>query len=284
MAVFGAGALGGPAFADTVRVGPGDTLTAIAALHHTTVAALAAANGIADPNRLMIGTVLQVPGAPSVPSAATVPSSAGVTTTVVVRAGDTLTSIASRNHITVAALVKANNIANPNFVLIGTRLQVPNGLAPLPSGSAPADAVTAKLLAHPERLALRTDFVRAAAASGLAPNLLEAMCWWESGWQNSATSSTGAMGVCQLEPSTVGYARTKLLHNTALDPRVGPDNIAMAAAYLHDLVGRSGGDVSTALAGYYQGLPSVQRGGLLTSTQAYVKGILGYAAIFPSTG
>ena len=279
----------GPAAADTVRVAPGDTLTSVAARYHTTVAALAQANGIADPNRIVIGRVLQVPTAPgagvgATPTSASIPVGAGTAITVVVRSGDTLTSVAARYHTTVAALVKANNIANPNFVMIGTRLQVPSGLAPLPSGSPPANAVTATLLAHPDRLALRTAFIRAAAASGLAPNLLEAMCWWESGWQNQATSSTGAMGVCQLEPSTVGYVRAKLLHNTALDPRVGGDNIAMAAAYLHDLVGRSGGVVPTALAGYYQGLPQVQRSGMLPSTQAYVKGILGYAAIFPSTG
>lgn len=279
----------GPAAADTVRVAPGDTLTSIAARYHTTVAALAAANGIADPNRIVIGKVLQIPGSPAPGMAlatASVPagSGAGGSTTVVVRGGDTLTAIASRYHVTVAALVKANNIANPNFVMIGTRLQVPGGLAPLPSGSAPADAVTATLLAHPDRLALRGAFVSAAAAWALPPNLLEAMCWWESGWQNAATSSTDAMGVCQLEPSTVGYVRTKLLHNAALDPRVGADNIAMAAAYLHNLVGRSNGDVPVALAGYYQGLPQVQKSGMMPSTQAYVKGILGYAAIFPSTG
>jgi LysM repeat protein len=300
-ALAGAGALFSPAFADTARVAPGETLSAIAARYHTTVAALAAANHVADPNQILIGTVLQIPGTTSVVGAATgsggsttaggVAGDAGTGTTVVVRTGDTLSSIASHYHTNVATLVKANHISNPNFVLIGTRLQVPVGpmalvsyLAPLPSGSPPADAVRAKLLAHPERLALRAAFVRAGAASGLPANLLEALCWWESGWQNSATSSTAAMGVCQLEPSTVGYVRTKLLNNPRLDPRVGPDNIAMAAAYLHDLKVRAGGDINTALAGYYQGLISVQKTGMLSSTQFYVKGILGYAAIFPPGG
>jgi LysM repeat protein len=290
-ASLAAGGLFSPAFGGTVRVVPGDTLWAIAARLHTTVAQLASANGITNPNRLMVGMVLQIPGGPS-PSPPPAPSpAAGYTgavavsdTVVVVRPGDTLTAIAARYHTTLAALVRANNISNPNFVLIGTQLHIPGTLAPLPGGSAPADALTAKLLAHPDRLALRPAFVSAAAASGLPANLLEALCWWESGWQSTATSSTGAIGVCQLEPSTVGYARTTLLHNAALDPRSGPDNIAMAAAYLRDLIGRAGGNSTVAIAGYYQGLPSVQQHGMIPSAQTYVRGVAGYAAIFPPGG
>jgi LysM repeat protein len=291
-----AGALWSPASADTARVAPGDTLSSLAARYHTTVAALRAANNITNPNFLLIGTVLQIPG-PSSPvtspaaSASTLATGTPVSTTVVVRSGDTLSSIASHYHTTVGAIVSANHLVNANFVLIGTRLVVPIPpsalgayLAPLPSGSPPADAVRTKLLAHPDRLALRLDFVRSAAASGLPANLLEGMCWWESGWQNSATSSTGAIGVCQIEPSTVDYVRTKLLHNSKLDPRIGADNIAMSAAYLHDLIVRAGGDVNSAVAGYYQGLPSVQRGQMVASTPSYVKGVLGYAAIFPPGG
>ena len=281
LAVLGLAA--GPADADTAHVASGDTLSSVAARYHTTVAALVSANHIADPNHILVGAVLQVPGPPPPPGGAT-PADAGTTTTIVVHSGDTLTSIAARYHTTISALIKANHLANPNVIMIGTKLQIPNALAPLPSGSALADALTAKLLAHPDRLALRTAFARAAAASSLPPNLLEAMCWWESGWQNSAMSSTGAMGICQLEPSTVGYVRTTLLHNAGLDPRTGADNIAMAAAYLHNLIGRAGGDVPTALAGYYQGLPQVQKSGMLPSTQVYVRGILRYAAIFPTTG
>jgi LysM repeat protein len=44
-------------------VQPGDTLAGIAARHGTDAAALAALNGIADPNVLSVGRVLRVPGA-----------------------------------------------------------------------------------------------------------------------------------------------------------------------------------------------------------------------------
>jgi murein DD-endopeptidase MepM/ murein hydrolase activator NlpD len=49
--------------AATVRVGHGDTLSSIAGRYHTTVPAIAKANGIANPDRIREGTVLQLPGA-----------------------------------------------------------------------------------------------------------------------------------------------------------------------------------------------------------------------------
>ena len=262
-----------------VTVQPGDTLSAIAVRYHTTVAALVAANGIADPNRIMAGAVLHVPMAapPPVAVAAIGPTGA----TVVVRPGDSLTSIAAHHHTTVAVLVAVNHIANPNLVFAGARLTLPGPL--LPPGWGPGGPLPAALLSHPERLSLRPAFLSAANASGVAPSLLEALCWWESGWQSTATSSAGAIGLCQLEPSTVNYARTVLLHNAALDPRVAADNIAMAAAYLHDLMVRGGGDIHVAVAAYYQGLGSAQQR-LLPSTQNYVTGVFNYAAIFAAAG
>ncbi|HUY23251.1 MAG TPA: LysM peptidoglycan-binding domain-containing protein [Acidimicrobiales bacterium] len=283
----GAGA-GDPAYAATTTVQPGDTLSAIAARYHTTVAALAAANGIQDPNRIFAGATLQIPvtappTAPASGSAApAAPTSPAPAASVVVRPGDTLTSIAAQYHTTVAALMSTNHIANANLVYAGARLQLP---APaLPPGWGPGGPLPTALLAHPDRVALRPAFLSAAGASGVPAGLLEAMCWWESGWQSSAVSSTGAIGLCQLEPSTVDYARTKLLHNPTLDPRVAADNIAMAAAYLHDLIVRAGGDDHVALAGYYQGLFSVQKTGMLPSTKTYVAGILNYAAVFAAAG
>jgi len=286
VAVTGALASGGArdaAYAATTTVvQPGDTLTAIAARYHTTVAALAAANGITNPNRIFVGATLQIPSGSPVPAAPGPVTAAAPSATVVVQPGDTLSSIAARNHTTVAALVTANHIANANLVFAGAHLNLP--APPLPPGWGPGGPLPPSLLQHPERVALRPAFLAAANASGVAPSLLEALCWWESGWQSTATSPTGATGLCQLEPSTVTYARTTLLHNAALDPRSATDNIAMAAAYLHDLLVRAGGDPHLALAGYYQGLTSVEKTGMLPSTKTYVTGILNYAALFAAAG
>jgi hypothetical protein len=42
---------------------------------------------------------------------------------------------------------------------------------------------------------------------------------------------------------------------------------------LRSLLNSTGGDASTAAAGYYQGLPSVQQHGLYPSTQQYVQSV-----------
>src|SRR5579863_8760480 len=55
------GATADAAFATTVMVRPGDTLSAIAVRYHTTVAALAAANGITNPNLVFAGATIAVP-------------------------------------------------------------------------------------------------------------------------------------------------------------------------------------------------------------------------------
>ena len=273
------------AYAATVTVRPGDTLSAIATRYGTTVPALVAANEITNPNQIYAGDTITIPSIPAPPTPAPPPAPATpapALTTVVVRRGDTLSSIAARYQTTVGALVSANKISNPNVVFAGAHLSLPGSA--LPPGWGPGGPLPARLLAHPERLALRPAFVRAANASGVSVSLLEALCWWESGWQSTATSTTGAIGLCQLEPSTVTYAQTVLLHNPGLDPHVASDNIAMAAAYLHDLTVRDGGNVQTAVAGYYQGLKSVQARGPMASTSNYVNGIFRYAAIFARAG
>jgi LysM repeat protein len=93
----------------------GETLSGIAARYGTSSTALARLNGLANPNRIVVGTRLQVPSATSTPAA----------TTYTVRSGDTLGSIAARTGTTIAALVAANELRNPNLVRIGQVLSLP---------------------------------------------------------------------------------------------------------------------------------------------------------------
>ncbi len=268
-----------PVGATAVRVRPGATLTQIAQAYGTSVAALVADNGIGDPDMIEAGTVLQVPATTALDSPATGP------TTVVVASGDTLWSVASRYGTTVAAIVDANDISDASHVLIGARLVVPSGSAAgtgtgvVLSSQVQRSTLPAGLLAHPERLALRPLFAKWAAEFGVPEPLLEAMCWWESGWQMSAISSTGAMGIGQLEPSTVAKLRVSLAQ-PGLRATNTSDNIEMAAAYLHQLLVQTQGDQGLALAGYYQGLLSVQHRGMFPSTVQYVHGILSFSNLF----
>jgi murein DD-endopeptidase MepM/ murein hydrolase activator NlpD len=91
------------AAAATYTIKPGDTLGGIAKRHGVSVAALAGANGIGDPNRAKPGP------APA---------------RYVVKRGDTLGAIARRHGTSVAALAKANGIADPNRLRVGQELVV----------------------------------------------------------------------------------------------------------------------------------------------------------------
>lgn len=114
------GAAGGSAFASSYTVQAGNDLYQIARANGTTVAALAAANDIANPNLIYPGQVINLT------SGATTAASVSYT----VQLGDTLTSIAAAHGTTVAALVAANNITNPNLIYAGSTLNLSGGSSP----------------------------------------------------------------------------------------------------------------------------------------------------------
>jgi LysM repeat protein len=114
----------------------GETLAGIASRYGTTTAALAQANGITNPNRILVGSRLTIPGA--APAAAT---------TYTVQRGDTLGSIASRAGTSIATLVQLNGLRNPNIVRVGQVLSLPGAAAPTgtatPAGGAQQHVVRA---------------------------------------------------------------------------------------------------------------------------------------------
>ena len=116
----------------TYTVRAGDTLWSIAARHGTTVSLLMQANGLTNANVVYVGQRLTIPGG-STGSSGT-PSGGAF---YVVRAGDTLASIASRYGTTVSAIASANGLANPNYIYPGQRLRIPGGGPSAPS--APSD-------------------------------------------------------------------------------------------------------------------------------------------------
>lgn len=129
-------------------------------------------------------------------------------------------------------------------------------------------------LAHPERLALRPVFVKWAGAYGVPPDLLEALAWQESGWQNDVVSSAGARGIGQLLPETFVWIN-KVLLGTNLKATVPVDNIRMSAAFLGSLLRATGGQVCGAVASYYQGFSGLQRYGVLAESPIYARSVLG---------
>ena len=249
--------------ARTHTIARGETLSHIAAAYGTTVTAIVAANGISNPHLVVAGRTLGIPG----PS----PASAHAVTTITVAAGNTLISIAAAHGVSAVELAAHNQLANPNFIRIGQRLSIP---VPTPAGPA-AGSFPSRLLARPERLALVPLFDRWAAESGVPHDLLKAMTWLESGWQNHVVSSSGATGIGQLMPDTVAFVSGHLLR-TPLDPANPEHNIRMSARFLRYLLDQTGGDQSLALAAYYQGLRAVRERGVYSSTRSYVAGVLAF--------
>jgi lysozyme len=99
----------------------GDTLAAIAARYHTTVAVLARLNGIRNVNLIFVGQRLRLPGGPAAPAPAA-PAVSG--SLYVVRRGDTLGAIASRFHTSVSWLASRNHIRDANLIFVGQVLVV----------------------------------------------------------------------------------------------------------------------------------------------------------------
>lgn len=113
-----------PAGNDSWTVKPGDTLSRVASYWGVTVSAAAVANGIANPDLIMVGQVLHKPGtAPAAP----LPTPSGQTH--LIQPGDTLSGIAAAYNTTVAQLVALNHIANPDRINAGDTLKLP-GAAP----------------------------------------------------------------------------------------------------------------------------------------------------------
>ena len=192
-----------------------------------------------------------------------------------VRRGETLSDIADQYGLATSTLAEANGIDDPDMVVIGTVLTIP---AVGPGGDGSSSSLPKRLRQSPDRLALMGAFDIWAARYDVPPDLLKATTWLESGWQNDVVSSTGAVGIGQLMPITVDTVNE--LMGTNLSPWVPDQNIRMSARNLRFLLDLTGGDTARALAGYYQGLGSVERDGLYPSTLAYINGVLELRARF----
>ena len=105
-----------------VVVRPGQTLSEIAARHGLTVERLVRLNNIVDPNRIYAGQRLRLRRERD---ARPLARPKRTPTTHQVAYGDTLSGIALRYRVTVAAIARANGIANVSFIRVGQVLRIP---------------------------------------------------------------------------------------------------------------------------------------------------------------
>lgn len=243
-----------PAAAADYVVQPGDTLSQIADRLQISRAALAGANGIADPDLILVGQRLRLPG---------------TTEDHVVRPGETLSGIAARLGVSVTALVAVNDITDPDLVVAGRRLQVPGDG---PAGDGPAGDGPATV-APPDRAAIEDLLTATARRYGWNPATVKAVAMMESGWNNAVVSSAGAVGIMQVLPSTGDFV-SRYVVGRPLDLHVPADNVEAGVAYLDYLYRQTERDAGLTLAGYYQGLASVRRHGMRPDTRHYVDTVL----------
>jgi LysM repeat protein len=278
----GAVATASPAPFGGYRVRLGDSLSAIAVEHGVSVQQLAAANGLTAEGTLVAGTSLKLPSGGATTSATTTASATGSSSSGGhdVVAGDTLTGIAAANGITPASLAAANGLSPSAFVIAGTKLKIP---AAAPAASVPATAAanvpaTGAATGAPGRLSA-SQIGSIAAANGAPSSLASAIAWQESGFNNAMVSVANARGIMQVMPGTWQYVQNELGAGP-LDPASPSDNVRAGSLLLSRLLRDTGGDASTAVAAYYQGLGSVRRIGMLPETRRYVANVLALRSRF----
>jgi LysM repeat protein len=117
----------GPVSGNQYIVRPGDTLTRIARLFNTNVAALAQLNGIVNIDRIQVGQRLIIPGNLTGATATPVPSPVPdrPQRLYIVRPGDSLYRLSLQFGVSIARLAAANNITNINRIYTGQALIIP---------------------------------------------------------------------------------------------------------------------------------------------------------------
>jgi LysM repeat protein len=307
-----------PAPADggaTYTVKSGDTISAIAARHGLGVNAVLQLNGLTATTIIYPGQTIQLggqsapapqPAAPaqapvnvvpaaSAPAAPAAPAASGSYT---IRSGDTLSSIAAKNNVSLADLMQANNLKATSIIYAGKTLNLPGTVAPASSSTptalvpstflhytypeavvAQANVNKAALMAAPVPSAEQMKQIISSTASqmGVDPSLALAFAWQESGFNQQAVSPANAIGAMQVIPQSGEWASELVgRHLNLLDPY---DNVTAGVAIIRALVSTSD-STDNAIAGYYQGQTSVSMYGMYPDTEDYVAAVKANQALF----
>jgi murein DD-endopeptidase MepM/ murein hydrolase activator NlpD len=152
-----------PAGGTRIIVGTSDTLEVLAKRYHVTSQAILAANGYKGPRALSPGQQLIIPHSGAIaaapapvttpvavapaPAAKPVAAVAAPPGTHYVNHGDTLVSIARKNHISAAELARANGLAPSAKLKLGMKLTVPGArTAAVAAPAAPAPVAAAPVV------------------------------------------------------------------------------------------------------------------------------------------
>ncbi len=265
-----------------ITVRPGDTLWELARTHGTSERTLRALNDVPGNGMIYAGQTLRLSGGGSGEAARSSGRSHRVT------AGETLSHIALRYGVSQSAIASANGLSGGR-VYADSTLRIPGGgggggasTAGVPTTNAgvripetvrSSVAENRRVLAdrsHPSKAEVRQMVADTARRHGVSPSLAVAVAYHESGFQQRVVSGVNAIGVMQVLPST-GRVLSRQ-HGRSLDLLSAQDNITAGVLLLRQLI-RSEGTADGALAGYYQGLGSISRKGILPQTRDYIRSI-----------
>ena len=290
-------------------VQPGETLWSIAAANNLTTRTVAAYNGLSEDSQVVLGSTVQIPttveGYASLqqaglvsadPAQAAAPSGGAPATSQAtaataapapssgpapqghykVRSGDTLGGAGAQLRRLAGGDGRHERHRPVGRAGRRHRAQAAHGRARAPAGvHAGADAdrdPAGRPGARLRRGVGAGDIQSVASQYGVSPSLAAAIAWQESGFNNGMVSSANARGVMQVMPGTWSYVQDNLAPR-ALDPNSATDNVHAGVLYLKRLLNETGGDESAAIAGYYQGLSSVQSRGMYDDTRQYVDNV-----------
>jgi LysM repeat protein len=286
-----------PSNATVYTVVSGDTLGAIAAKHGVPLSSIFSWNNLNGSSIIYPGQKIKVsggsaPSTPATPAPAPAPAPAPLATTgsYTIKAGDTLSSIASRHGVSLSALMTANKVTATTVIYPGQKLTIP-GASLQPAGDTkplvpstflgftypPAVVSSAnenKALLNaspvPSRAEMKSIVADTARRMGVSPSLALAFAEQESGFDQRAVSPANAIGTMQVIPSSGQWASDLVGRKlNLLDPY---DNATAGVAIIRALIATSK-DLDTAIAGYYQGQYSVSKYGMYDDTKRYVESI-----------
>lgn len=229
-------------------VAKGENLSRIAKRYGTTARVIALANQLTNPNLIVAGQKLNIPGPEMRPVAA---SHSSATQVHVVVRGENLSRIAVRYKTTPSALVALNGIRIPSLIHAGQKLKVPS----------------------PYRSGVEGVLEKYSDQFGVDRALVKAVAWQESGWKQGVVSSAGAIGVMQVLPETADFTARSLLRGP-VDIKQVDDNVKAGVRFFAYLLSLTRGDEQLAVAGYFQGLRSVRNEGISPKTARYVANVM----------
>lgn len=293
-------AVGTPGANYTVRAG--DTLGAIAARHGVRLADVFAWNNLSARSIIYPGQKIKVGAGKAAPARVSAPAPAPVKASspkatrgyYTVKAGDTLSAIASRHGVKLSALLSANRLNMSSIIYPGNKLAIPGATStsPLQPAAATKPLVPSTFLGYtyppavvssanankallnaspvPTRDQMRAIVADTARRMGVEPSLALAFAYQESGFNQRAVSPANAIGTMQVIPSSGEWASDLVGRKlNLLNPQ---DNVTAGVAIIRQLLATSK-TKDLAIAGYYQGQYSVSKYGMYKDTKAYVAAI-----------